>query len=83
MPRHELVVPDLGVRGPMSVSLWLVEPGSPVEEDQPVVEILAGGAVVDLPAVAGGRLVQVLVAEDEPVEVGQVLAVIESGDAAF
>lgn len=68
------------MQGPMTVSLWLIEPGGAVDEDQPVVEILAGEAVVDLPAVSAGRLAQVLVAEDDPVEVGQVLAVIESDD---
>jgi pyruvate/2-oxoglutarate dehydrogenase complex dihydrolipoamide acyltransferase (E2) component len=78
MRRYELTLPDLGIRGPTTVSLWLVEPGNPVAEDQPVVEIVAGDAVVDLPAPAAGRLAQVLVAEDDPVEVGQVLAVIES-----
>lgn len=83
MRRHEVTLPDLGIRGPMTVSLWLVRPGSAVEEDQPVVEILAGDAVVDLPAPAEGRLAELFVVEDDPVEVGQVLAVIESDKEPF
>lgn len=76
--RYELTLPELGIEeGPVTVSLWLVEPGSAVSEGDPVVEVLAGAAVVDLPSPADGLLVQCLVAEDEPVEVGQVLAVIE------
>ena len=80
MRYHELKLPDLGIEGPITVSLWLVEQGALVAEDQPVVEILAGSALVDLPAVADGRLAQALVVEDEPVEVGQVLGVIESDE---
>lgn len=80
MRRHELTLPDLAVEGPITVSLWLVEPGSDVTEDEPVVEILAGNAVVDLPATASGRLAEVLAAEDGVVEVGQLLAVIEADE---
>jgi len=77
--RYELTLPELGLDvGPIAVSLWLVEPGSAVAEGEPVVEVLAGPAVVDLPSPADGVLVECLVAEDEPVHVGQVLAVIEA-----
>lgn len=79
---YEVTLPELAVEGPITVSLWLVEPGSWVTESQPIVEILAGSAVVDLPAVAAGRLARVLVAEDEPVVIGQLLAVIESEEEA-
>lgn len=82
MQRYEVTLPDLAVEGPITVSLWLVEPGTSVAESQPIVEILAGSAVVDLPAVAAGRLAQVLVAEDDPVATGQLLAVIESDEDA-
>jgi 2-oxoglutarate dehydrogenase E2 component (dihydrolipoamide succinyltransferase) len=79
--RYELTLPELGLQeGPITVSLWLVEPGSMVAEGDPVVEVLAGAAVVDLPSPTDGVLVECLVAEDDPVEVGQVLAVVESED---
>jgi pyruvate/2-oxoglutarate dehydrogenase complex dihydrolipoamide acyltransferase (E2) component len=79
MPRRcELLLPDLGLDDqPIAVSLWLVEIGSPVAEGVPLVEVLAGSAVIDLPAPADGTLLETLVAEDEPLEPGQVLAVIE------
>ena len=81
--RYELTLPELGIEeGRIAVSLWLVEPGSPVAQGDPVVEVLAGPAVIDLPSPADGVLVECLVAEDEPVEVGQVLAVIESEEEA-
>jgi 2-oxoglutarate dehydrogenase E2 component (dihydrolipoamide succinyltransferase) len=79
--RHEVVLPDLGVdEGPIVVGLWLLEPGSPVAEGDPIAELLAGAAVIDLPAPADGVLVERLVDEDEPLEVGQVLALIESDE---
>ena len=79
MPRHYLLLPELGIdHQPIVASLWLVEAGSRVEAGEPVLEVLGGAATVDLPAPADGLLVETLVAEDEPLRVGQRLAVIES-----
>ncbi len=78
MPRHELTLPDLGIDDqPITLSVWLVEQGSRVAEGEPVVEVLAGAATVDLPSPADGVLAEMLVTEDDPIEVGQTLAVIE------
>ena len=78
---HYLVLPDLGIDGqPIVASLWLVEQGDRVEVGDRVLEVLAGAATVDLPAPAGGLLAETLVAEDEPLRVGQRLAVIEGDD---
>jgi len=74
--RHELRLPDLGI-APVTVSLWLVEPGSEVTEGDRVVEVLAGAATVDLPAPASGVLRETLVAEEDEIVTGQVLGVIE------
>jgi len=73
-----LVVPDLGIEGvPLSLSLWLVPVGAEVLEGDRVVELLAGGASIDLGAPVAGRLVRQLVDEDEPVAAGTVLAEFE------
>ena len=78
MPRHHVILPDLGLGDqPLRLSLWLVAPGSRVAQRQPILEVLAGAATVDLPAPADGILVEVLVDEDEPISVGQPLAIIE------
>jgi pyruvate dehydrogenase E2 component (dihydrolipoamide acetyltransferase) len=78
MNRRHLVLPDLGVGDePVTVSLWLVQCGEQVFQGDPVLEVLTTGAVVDLPAPADGVLVETLVEEDEPLHVGQPLAVIE------
>ncbi len=79
MARHELVLPQLEMGDqPIVVSLWLVEPGSHVNEEQPILEVLAGPVTIDLPAPADGVLSETLVTEDETLAVGQRLAVIES-----
>lgn len=81
MSRHELILPELGLPGqPIRLSLWLVGLGQKVAHGQPLVEILAGAAVVDLPSPTDGKLVEKLVDEDVPAGVGQVLAIIESSD---
>jgi len=77
-PRLPLVVPDCGT-GPLSVSLWLVPAGATVRGGDRVVELLAGGATIDLDAPADGRLVAQLVDEDDRVIPGQTIAEIEVG----
>ena len=82
MPRqYEIRLPDLGLDDqPMTVSLWLVAPGEWVAAGEPLVEVLAGSALVDLPAQADGVLAEALVDEDEPIRPGQRLAVIEGDE---
>jgi 2-oxoisovalerate dehydrogenase E2 component (dihydrolipoyl transacylase) len=60
------------------LSLWLARRGTRVTEGEPLVEVLAGAATVDLPAPCDGLLLKKLVAEGEPLAVGQRLAAIES-----
>ena len=79
MTRYDLILPDLGLGDqPIVAGLWLVAEGRRVAAGEPVLEIVAGSAVVDLPAPADGRLVETLVDEDAPLQPGQRLAVIES-----
>ncbi len=70
-----LVVPEMGMVGvPLVLSLWLVAEGSDVLEGDRVVEILAGGATLDLESPLTGRLARVLVDEDDPVTPGTPIA---------
>ncbi len=76
-----IVVPDLGCAGmTLVLSLWLVPEGSEVVEGDRVAEILAGGVTVDLGAPATGRLVRLLVDEDDVVAPGAVVAEIAATD---
>jgi pyruvate/2-oxoglutarate dehydrogenase complex dihydrolipoamide acyltransferase (E2) component len=77
--RHELLLPDLGLaEQEIVVSLWLVRAGSEVSLGDRLIEVLADGVTVDLPAPASGVVIEMLVAEDEPIRVGQTLGIIES-----
>ena len=81
MPRHELTLPELGLpQVTPTVSVWLVEQGDEVTVGDRLLEVLCGSVTVDLPAPANGVLVEVCVEEDEPLSVGQLLAVIESDE---
>ena len=64
----------------LNLPLWLVGKGQNVVLGQPLAEVTAGAAVVDLPSPADGRLLEKLVDEDTVVEVGQVLGVIQSDE---
>jgi pyruvate/2-oxoglutarate dehydrogenase complex dihydrolipoamide acyltransferase (E2) component len=78
MPPHNLLLPDLGLDDqPITLGQWLVKRGTRGAEGEPVVEVMAGAATVDLPAPADGILAQKLVAEGELLAVGQRLATIE------
>jgi 2-oxoisovalerate dehydrogenase E2 component (dihydrolipoyl transacylase) len=77
--RAVLTLPDVGVAGvTVRVSLWLVPEGADVVEGDRVVEIVAGGATVDLEAPVTGRLVAWIADEDEPVAPGAVIAEFEA-----
>jgi 2-oxoglutarate dehydrogenase E2 component (dihydrolipoamide succinyltransferase) len=79
MPRYKLLLPDLGIDGqPITVSSWLVKKGARVTEDGPIIEVLCGAATVDLPAMRQGALVDKLVSDDEVIQTGQALALIET-----
>ncbi|NQU25589.1 MAG: hypothetical protein HQ567_30250 [Candidatus Nealsonbacteria bacterium] len=78
MPRRDLILPDLAIDDtPITASVWLVGRGKRVAAGDPVLEVLAGVVTVDLPSPADGVLAEKLVAEDEPLQIGQRLAVIE------
>jgi pyruvate/2-oxoglutarate dehydrogenase complex dihydrolipoamide acyltransferase (E2) component len=78
-PRREpLTVPECGVMGvPVRVSLWLVPEGADVLEGDRVVELLVGGATIDLESPVAGRLVAQFVDEDEVVTPGAVIGEFE------
>ena len=77
-----VILPELGIdRGTeMCVSFWFAEEGEEVLEGDRLVEILAGSVTFDVPAPQSGRLVEVRVAEEDPVRSGDVLALVETDD---
>ena len=81
MPRQKITLPDLGFHDrAISLGLWLVRLQGWVVRGQPLVEVLCGSVLVDLPSPLEGRLVEKKVETDSPISVGQELGVIESPD---
>ncbi|MFM8704484.1 MAG: lipoyl domain-containing protein [Planctomycetia bacterium] len=77
--REVLAVPDCGLVGmPLRISLWLVPEGADVLEGDRVVELIAGGATIDLESPVSGRLTTQLAEEDEVVAPGTVIAEFEA-----
>lgn len=75
---HLLVAPDLGTAA--AVSLWLVAEGAAVIEGDRVVELVAGGATVDIEAPVSGRLVRQWIDEDGIVSTGDLLATFHADE---
>lgn len=80
MARHELRLPPMDIEPPILAGVWLVRRRQRVCEGQPLLEIVTEAAVVDLSAPVEGRLVDRLVEEDDLLQTGQLLAVIESAE---
>jgi len=64
-----------------TVTRWLKKEGERVEADEPLLEVSTDKVDTEIPAPASGVLTRITVAEDETVEVGTELAVIDGGDS--
>src|SRR5580658_8954430 len=65
-----------------TVTRWLKKEGDRVEVDEPLLEVSTDKVDTEIPSPAAGVLTSIKVAEDETVDVGTELAVIEDGAAA-
>ncbi|MFE7237018.1 2-oxoglutarate dehydrogenase, E2 component, dihydrolipoamide succinyltransferase [Streptomyces sp. NPDC057580] len=65
-----------------TVTRWLKAEGERVEADEPLLEVSTDKVDTEIPAPAAGILASIKVAEDETVEVGAELAVIDDGRGA-
>uniref|UniRef100_UPI003C7EBE0A biotin/lipoyl-containing protein n=1 Tax=Streptomyces sp. rh45 TaxID=3028726 RepID=UPI003C7EBE0A len=65
-----------------TVTRWLKAEGERVEADEPLLEVSTDKVDTEIPAPASGVLSAIKVAEDETVEVGAELAVIDDGSGA-
>ena len=77
----ELRLPELDLPGAaITACCWHAQLGQRVIEGDRLLEVLAGDAIVDLPAPASGRLVERSVQADDELRPGQVLAMIEADE---
>jgi pyruvate dehydrogenase E2 component (dihydrolipoamide acetyltransferase) len=85
MARVEVPMPQMGESiAEGTVSVWLKKVGEQVARDEPIMEISTDKVDAEIPSPAAGTLVEILVQEGATVEVGTVVAYIdtEAGAAA-
>lgn len=83
MARFELRLPKMGESvAEATITNWLKNIGDTIEMDEPVLEIATDKVDSEVPSEVSGVLVEQLFAVDEVVEVGAVLAVIETDQDA-
>ena len=79
----EVVMPKMGESlQEGTIIKWLKKPGDKVERDEMILEISTDKVDTEVPSPVSGTLVEVLAAENETVEVGKVIAFIETEAAA-
>lgn len=79
MARIEVPMPQMGESiAEGTVSKWLKKVGEAVDRDEPILEISTDKVDAEIPAPSAGVLVEIAVSEGETVEVGTVVAFIDT-----
>lgn len=83
MAQIELVMPKMGESvAEATIIKWLVEEGQKMEAEESVLEIATDKVDSEVPAPADGVLIKKMFGENDVVEVGQVIALIETEQGA-
>lgn len=83
MARVEVPMPQMGESiAEGTVSVWLKKIGDAVERDEPIMEISTDKVDAEIPSPVAGRLAEVVVQEGQTVEVGTIVAYIETDASA-
>lgn len=79
MARVNILLPAMG-EGVIeaTVNKWLVNEGSKVEEDDPIVEVATDKVDSEVPSPLRGTIVSIIAGEGSVTKVGEILAIIES-----
>jgi len=76
----EMVMPKMGESVMEGTILeWLKQEGDPIEQDESVLEVATDKVDTEVPATDAGTLVSILAQEGDVVQVGTVIAMIETG----
>ena len=79
MGKFKLVLPQMGESvAEATITSWLKEVGDTIELDEPVLEIATDKVDSEVPSEVDGVLIEKLFKTDDIVQVGQVLAIIET-----
>src|SRR4051812_43737229 len=84
MARVEVPMPQMGESiAEGTVSVWRKKVGERVERDEPIMEISTDKVDAEIPSPVGGVLAEIVVNEGQTVEVGTVVAFIETEAGAM
>ncbi len=79
MARYELILPKMGESvAEATIIKWLKQPGDTIEIDEPVLEIATDKVDSDVPSPVAGKLLEILYQVEDIVQVGAVIATIET-----
>jgi len=78
----DLTIPDIGNFTDVDVVDVLVKPGDVIEVDAPLVTLETDKASMDVPAIAAGRITQVLLKRGDKVSKGALIARVEAAAGA-
>lgn len=82
MARYQLLLPKMGESvAEATVIKWVKNPGDKVNADDAVMEIATDKVDSDVPSPVAGKLVEQLYKENDVVQVGAVIAIIETDEA--
>lgn len=78
--RIEIQLPDLGdeAEQKVTVSAWMAKVGSQLKEGDDLLEITTDKAAFCVPAPQSGKLIECLVNDDDIVQVGETICIIET-----
>ncbi|MDB5019223.1 MAG: diapophytoene dehydrogenase, partial [Pedobacter sp.] len=81
MAQYELLLPKMGESvAEATIIKWVKQPGDRIDLDDTILEIATDKVDSEVPSPVAGKLVKQLFKEDGIVQVGDVIAIIETGD---
>jgi 2-oxoglutarate dehydrogenase E2 component (dihydrolipoamide succinyltransferase) len=79
MAQYELLLPKMGESvAEATIIKWVKQPGDMIEADESVLEIATDKVDSEVPSPVAGKLVKTFFTEEEVVQVGAVIAIIET-----
>ena len=82
MAQYELLLPKMGESvAEATIIKWVKQPGDMIEVDESVLEIATDKVDSEVPSPVAGKLIKTLFTEDDVVQVGAVIAIIETETA--
>lgn len=83
MAKYQLLLPKMGESvAEATIIKWTKNPGDHIDADEAVMEIATDKVDSDVPSPVAGKLIEQLYKENDVVQVGSVIAIIETNEPA-